>query len=654
MSNLKQFAAFVKDEKLDEFVAADYKMIQSFNIPLLELFKHLDEKELIENTKQGLIKFLDSLIAGNALEMAKENMQAWEDDKLPGIPKTAVSVMDILLIYAAQKLSLITFISAFTKDSSLAIDLVFELEIYYKEVRELSLSILQKIQDAEKVKLLESEERYKDLFDHASDLIQIVDPDGRIQYVNNAWSNTLQYTLDEFKGKNITSIMKESERVAFINYRKKVLIGEKLNEGITTCLIAKNGREVVVEGFITCKFKDGIPQYTRGMFRNITKRVEDERKLKVINEQLIEREENLNRLIQNAPDAIIVIDEANKIKLWNPKAEMIFGWKAEEVMETDLAETIIPEEYREAHNHGMKRFKATGVSQVINRTIEITALNKEKKRFFVSLTISQSRQAGQNVFIAFIRDITLQKQNEAELENKRKQLEKTNEELEQYAWLASHDLKEPLRKIMTFSDILLTRYAADLPEVVQRHLRKINDSTNRMDSLIEAIMIYSNVTDNEDLFVGTDLSVIVKEVLADLEVAIKNKKAKVTVGSLPTVEAIKIQMRQLLQNLISNAIKYSKPETPPVIDVSSEVKDGMCILRIQDNGIGFHNQYTDKIFQVFQRLSTGERYEGTGIGLALCKKIVETHNGAINAESQEGEGAVFTVSIPLKHVVKES
>jgi light-regulated signal transduction histidine kinase (bacteriophytochrome) len=175
-----------------------------------------------------------------------------------------------------------------------------------------------------------------------------------------------------------------------------------------------------------------------------------------------------------------------------------------------------------------------------------------------------------------------------------------------------------------------------------------------MDSLIEAIMVYSNVTDNENLFVETDLTLIIKEVLTDLEVAIKKKNAKVNVSVLPTVEAIKIQMRQLLQNLVANAIKYSKPDTSPVVDISSEVKEGNCIITIKDNGIGFHNQYSEKIFQVFQRLSTGDKYEGTGIGLALCKKIAETHGGSIRAESEEGEGATFVVTIPVEHVAKEN
>jgi two-component system sensor kinase FixL len=473
-------------------------------------------------------------------------------------------------------------------------------------------------------------------------------------YVNNAWLNTLKYSTEDLKEMNIYSLVVEEKRDSFRQYRERLLSGHGDSEGIKTCFITKDGNEVTVEGFLTVKLQEGKPLYTRGILRDITKKIEDEKQLRFYNEQLLEREENLTRLIENAPDAIIVIDEQNLIRLWNPKAEIIFGWKAEEVINSDLTQNIIPEEYREAHNRGMNRFKATGVSQVLNKTIEITALNKQKKTFYISLTISQSRQAGKRVFISFIRDITLQKQNEFELENKRTQLEKSNEELEQYAWLSSHDLKEPLRKIMTFSDILLTRYAADLPEVVQRHLRKINDSTQRMDSLIEAIMIYSNVTNNENLFVETDLSLVMTEVLTDLEVAIKKKKAIIKVGALPTVEAIKIQMRQLLQNLVSNAIKYSKPDTQPVVDVSSEVKEGACIITIKDNGIGFHNQYAEKIFQVFQRLSTGERYEGTGIGLALCKKIAETHGGTIHAESEEELGAVFTVSIPLKHIPKES
>jgi PAS domain S-box-containing protein len=654
MSHLKQFAAFVKKEKLDEFVAADLKMVQSFNIPLLSLFAHLTKEQLFDLTKDGVIRFLNSLIDGNEIEVVTQRLHDLEEDKLPGIPRNAVSITDILLIYAAQKISLITFIPAFTTESSAAIDLVFKLEMYYKEVSEISQAILQKIQYEEQLKLVESEEKYKDLFDNANDLIHILDPAGQILYANNAWLKTLNYSADELNGRQISSVIAEEYLEIFIAYRKKVLAGFDDHDGISTCYVGKDGKRVFVEGHITCKFKDGIPQYTRAILRDISKRKEDEQKLKFYNEQLIEREENITLLIQNAPDAVIVIDEHSKIILWNPKAETIFGWTVDEVINKDLAELIIPNEYRAAHNSGMKRYLATGEIRVLNTTIEITALNKAGETFFVSLTISKSRQAGQVVFIAFIRDITQQKKNQLELESKRKQLEKTNEELEQYAWLASHDLKEPLRKIMTFSDILLTQHLTDLPPAVQKHLHKISDSTKRMNSLIEAIMVYSNVPDNINLFEKTDLNLIVKEVINDLEVLVKTKNGTVNFIGLPDIDAIKIQMRQLFQNLISNALKYSKGDIEPVIDITSKIENGNCIISIKDNGIGFHNQYAEKIFQVFQRLSNEKKYEGTGIGLALCKKIAETHNGVIEARSQEGIGSIFTVILPLKHIPVEA
>jgi PAS domain S-box-containing protein len=654
MSHLKQFAAFVKKEKLDEFVAADLKMVQSFNIPLLSLFAHLTKEQLFDLTKDGVIRFLNSLIDGNEIEVVTQRLHDLEEDKLPGIPRNAVSITDILLIYAAQKISLITFIPAFTTESSAAIDLVFKLEMYYKEVSEISQAILQKIQYEEQLKLVESEEKYKDLFDNANDLIHILDPAGQILYANNAWLKTLNYSADELNGRQISSVIAEEYLEIFIAYRKKVLAGFDDHDGISTCYVGKDGKRVFVEGHITCKFKDGIPQYTRAILRDISKRKEDEQKLKFYNEQLIEREENITLLIQNAPDAVIVIDEHSKIILWNPKAETIFGWTVDEVINKDLAELIIPNEYRAAHNSGMKRYLATGEIRVLNTTIEITALNKAGETFFVSLTISKSRQAGQVVFIAFIRDITQQKKNQLELESKRKQLEKTNEELEQYAWLASHDLKEPLRKIMTFSDILLTQHLTDLPPAVQKHLHKISDSTKRMNSLIEAIMVYSNVPDNINLFEKTDLNLLVKEVINDLEVLVKTKNGTVNFIGLPDIDAIKIQMRQLFQNLISNALKYSKGDIEPVIDITSKIENGNCIISIKDNGIGFHNQYAEKIFQVFQRLSNEKKYEGTGIGLALCKKIAETHNGVIEARSQEGIGSIFTVILPLKHIPVEA
>jgi PAS domain S-box-containing protein len=416
---------------------------------------------------------------------------------------------------------------------------------------------------------------------------------------------------------------------------------------INICYVAKDGKKVIVEGFITCKFKDGVAEYTRGILRDVTKRKEDEKKLLFYNEQLSEREENLQELINSAPDSVIVIDEHNEILLWNPKSETIFGWKAEEVIGGQLANIIVPEELREAHRKGVERVVRTGETRLINSTVEVTAITKGENRIFIALTISRSKQAGKTIFIAFIRDITEQKKNQLELENKRIQLEQSNQQLEQYAWLASHDLKEPLRKIITYSDLLLTRHAKDLTETVAHHLRKINESTKRMGGLIEAILEYSNISETKELLVPTDLNLVVEEVLSDLEILIANKKGKVLVGKLPKIPAIRIQMQQLFQNIITNALKYKKHNVDPVIEIQSVEEDNHYRITIADNGIGFDNQYAEKIFVVFQRLHSGEKQEGTGIGLAICKKIVERHKGSIKAISRNGEGSVFEILLPV-------
>jgi PAS domain S-box-containing protein len=327
----------------------------------------------------------------------------------------------------------------------------------------------------------------------------------------------------------------------------------------------------------------------------------------------------------------------------------MFGWLAMDVVGKDLTETIIPPVFRKAHKDGMKRYMETGVEKVMHRTIEITALNKSGSEFYVSLTISSTRQGGEIVFIGFIRDITTQKQNERELQRKKEQLERSNQELEQFAWLASHDLKEPLRKIQTFSDLLLNK-----PGVVASpftsYLVKIQHSAIRMNNLIEDLLSYSNASGDTEDFVVTDLNDILRDVLVDLEVAIKAKKARINSVTLPIAEVLPFQMRQLFQNLISNALKFSREDVVPIIHINTlQTHKNRVKIEINDNGIGFKKEFSEKVFQIFQRLVSREKYEGTGIGLAMCKKIVQNHNGTITATSEEGVGTSFIIDLPLKH-----
>jgi light-regulated signal transduction histidine kinase (bacteriophytochrome) len=239
-----------------------------------------------------------------------------------------------------------------------------------------------------------------------------------------------------------------------------------------------------------------------------------------------------------------------------------------------------------------------------------------------------------------------------------KDLENRNGELAQYAYLASHDLQEPLRKIITFIKIIDEKYLTSNPEAKQA-ISKVITSSERMRNLINALLSYSKLS-AVSYFTPVNLNDIIKDALADLELAIKEKQALIQVTMLPDVEGIAAQMRQLFQNLLSNALKFSKTTMQPQIKIYCEpvdylsleavpVKTGKFVrIHVCDNGIGLDESYIDKIFVIFQRLHGRTQYEGTGIGLAIVKKIIEKHNGLIGVKSHEGEGATFTIVLPLK------
>jgi light-regulated signal transduction histidine kinase (bacteriophytochrome) len=227
-------------------------------------------------------------------------------------------------------------------------------------------------------------------------------------------------------------------------------------------------------------------------------------------------------------------------------------------------------------------------------------------------------------------------------------LEQSNRELENFATVASHDLQEPLRKIQTFSERLTAMCAETLSPEGRDYLERMNNAAARMRKLIDDLLTYSRVSSKSQTFLRLDLAEVAGEVLGDLETAIEQSGATVTVGELPSVDASPMQMRQLLQNLLSNALKFRRDDVAPSISISGTVDpDGRyCELKVEDNGIGFEEKYLDRIFNVFQRLHGRGKYEGTGIGLAICRRIAERHGGSISARSTPGQGSTFIVRLP--------
>ncbi len=240
-----------------------------------------------------------------------------------------------------------------------------------------------------------------------------------------------------------------------------------------------------------------------------------------------------------------------------------------------------------------------------------------------------------------------------EQETRQKQeLARSNEELQQFAFIASHDLQEPLRKIKTFGDRLKATYGDTLTEQARDYLDRMQNGVRRMQALIEDLLTLSRVTTRAQPFVSVNLNQVTQEVLSDLEVLVQQTKGSVEVGDLPTIKADPLQMRQLLQNLIGNALKFHRQQEPPIVKIYSQITNEengseLCRIIVEDNGIGFDEKYIERIFNVFQRLHGRSEYEGTGIGLAICRKIAERHQGTITAKSQPTQGASFIVTLPI-------
>ncbi len=243
---------------------------------------------------------------------------------------------------------------------------------------------------------------------------------------------------------------------------------------------------------------------------------------------------------------------------------------------------------------------------------------------------------------------------------RRQELARSNAELQQFAYVASHDLQEPLRKIQAFGNRLKDKYGEALTDQGRDYLERMQNAASRMQFLINDLLTLSRVMTKAQPFVPVNLDQVAREVLSDLELQIQQTGGRVEVGELPTIDTDPVQMRQLLQNLISNALKFHRFESPPVVKLHSQLIIGqerqleksalteLCQIIVEDNGIGFDERYLERIFNVFQRLHSRSEYEGTGMGLAICRKIVERHGGSITAKSTPGRGATFIVTLPIK------
>ena len=314
----------------------------------------------------------------------------------------------------------------------------------------------------------------------------------------------------------------------------------------------------------------------------------------------------------------------------------------------------------------IERYLNAGEGSLLGRRVEVTAVRANGESFPAEMAMTISQENNAAVMSFFFRDISARKKAEAEQARYAAELERSNSELEQFAYVASHDLQEPLRKIRTFSDRLLLKQAEKLDEEGRDSLQRMHNAAARMQSLIDGLLALRRVTTKGQKFEKVDLARVAAEVVSDLEVQIKHVNGRVDVDKLPVVQADPLQMHQLFQNLIANGLKFHRADESPVVKVSGRYVPGredrkpgrlanqQCRILVEDNGIGFDEKYGTRIFGIFQRLHPRDVYEGTGIGLAICRRIVQQHGGTITAHSVPGKGSTFEILLPVMPPKKKS
>jgi PAS domain S-box-containing protein len=491
--------------------------------------------------------------------------------------------------------------------------------------------------------------------------------DGIITSWNTSAERIFGYTSQEMIGTPITRIIPNDRLDEEPKILERLKKGERIDH-FETKRVTKDGVQLDISLSISpVKNSKGVIIGASKIARDITAQKIAEQRIRESEEMVRVSEERLRLAVEIAEMGMWDLDLTTGLTTTSPEHRKILGYSKSiqwsKAMFMQMIHPLDRTRVELTYQNALKTGKITYEARIIR--------NDNTERWIrVNGTTIYNKKHQPVRLLGTVLDITEQKKAKDELENmvlartselvtSNSALEKSNHELEQFAYIASHDLQEPLRKIQTFADMV--KEHLDDKELTEKYFNKIYTSAKRMSTLINDVLNYSRLSKTGEQFEKTDLNKILKDVLSDFELLIEQKQAVITYSVLPTIKAIPLQIHQLFGNLISNSLKFS--EVNPQISITAQplsatevqkyprlIEDRTYIqLTFKDNGIGFEQQHADQIFIIFQRLNNQRTYSGTGIGLALCKKIVDHHDGIITTKSEPDQGAAFTVILPVEH-----
>ncbi len=352
-------------------------------------------------------------------------------------------------------------------------------------------------------------------------------------------------------------------------------------------------------------------------------------------------------LLDAAPDMMVVVDADGVIRAVNSTACEVLGYRADELL-GEPVEVLVPTAHRHQHQAHRAGYAAAPTRRAMGRTLELEVQHKDGSTTPTEISLSPVDSPQGPLTIAALRDVSQRRALQRAVEERSALLERSNRELEQFAYVASHDLQEPLRMVASYSQLLERRYRGQLDDDADEFIEYIVDGAQRMQVLINDLLAWSRVDRRGREFEQVDLDDLVGSVLRDFATRTEETGASIQVQPLGQVTGDGRQLRLVLQNLVGNALKYVADDVPPRVEISASRSDGWLELVVRDNGIGIAPEYHERIFGLFQRLHGRGRYPGTGLGLAIARKVADRHGGTLSVTSQQDQGASFCLRIPIQ------